>query len=69
MWWREGGGAEKGEWERGGREAFWEGMDSQVVGGSHGSSTFNFSNNDVKFVSTAIFLKIFGFLHCLLLHC
>lgn len=31
-----------------------EGIDSQGLGGSHGSSSFRFSNNEAKLVSTAI---------------
>ena len=31
-----------------------EGIDSQGLGGSHGSSSFRFSNSDAKLVSTAI---------------
>lgn len=31
-----------------------EGIDSHIVGAKYGSSNFNFSNNEPKFVSTAI---------------
>lgn len=33
-------------------------MDSQDLGGSHGSSTLSFSNNEAKLASTAIFRRL-----------